>query len=308
MLFAQTAETEVHRTIYVPDPTRPMRVAFFASGGPGNFEAALRCAHRLPDAISIALLVTDRPGIPAIDVAQRHGVPCIVRDFAKECPPWVRSDGDAEAARAYRHAAREVHDRILALVREEEERSGRMDLAVLAYRRVIHGALFHYFTGRMINQHPADLAVLDRGTGARAYAGIRGHARALRDGCGGSRTSTILVREEVDAGEILCRGPWIPFEGDASKAGDVIAHEDLQKSASDWISLQCAIVAIAYGLLRVSECPFHTDGNHAISLAGERLPYGGFDASEAQLRRLIASGRTDAMIPADAAAKGRGRP
>lgn len=221
---------------------RPMRTLVFASGGPGNFNAALELAAAHPDWLSIDLLVTDRLATPAEALARERGVPVLCQDF----DAFVR-DGEASSSPA---AAREAfHDAMLTRILAFEDASGRrLDFGVLAYRRIITGRLLDYFDKRLINQHPADLAVCGP-DGRRLYTGIDGHRRSLTDGRGGARTTTILVDPGVDTGEIICRGPFCAFTGDSRDASAIARHEERQKQYSDWPSLQFALAAIATGAL-----------------------------------------------------------
>src|SRR5688572_12375710 len=91
--------------IFAPH-TGPMRVVFFASGGPGNLGAALKVEDSYPDLVRIEAVVTDRYRIPAICLASKRSRPVITRDFAKTCGPPHEKD--------YVTRRERVHDEILA--------------------------------------------------------------------------------------------------------------------------------------------------------------------------------------------------
>lgn len=221
---------------------RPMRTLVFASGGPGNFNAALELAAAHPDWLSIELLVTDRPATPAEALARERGVPALCMDF----DAFARSGPSGRPPAAAREA---FHDAMLTGIKSFEDASGRrLDFGVLAYRRIITGRLLDYFDMRLINQHPADLAICAP-DGRRLYTGMDGHRRSLTDGRGGARTTTILVDAGVDTGEIICRGPFCAFTGNSRDASAIARHEEMQKQHSDWPSLQFALAAIATGAL-----------------------------------------------------------
>lgn len=254
-----------------------MRLVFFSSGGPGNFAAAYELAEEYPQLLTLGLLVCDRPGTGSAQLAAEKGIPCLEYDWE------VHAAKHTTKSRA--EISTEFHDQVLRDICEIEKRDRmEFDLAVLAYRQIMRGSLLSRFLGCCINQHPADLAVRD--ADGRCFTGIGGHDFALRSGAGGTRTSTILIRPGVDNGEIICRGPFVPFSGSPSDRSALRAHEDLQKRQSDWPSLKFALVAIATGRLRVSS-ERHDDGCRVLLLNGRKLPYGGAEASECAYKDLI---------------------
>ena len=73
-----------------------------------------------------------------------------------------------------------------------------------------------------------------------------------------TRTSTFLVREGHDTGEILCQGPWVTHTGSLPVAKDTAwEHEVIQKQQSDWPSLTFALKHIAQGEYGIMENEFH---------------------------------------------------
>lgn len=265
-----------YKPIFVPRRDRPMQVVFFASGGPGNLRAALDVADELPELIRVGLVVTDRPAIPSIELAASRGIPFITRCFEDECGRWADARGDAARESRYRAAAESFHDRMLGLIRLEEERRGApFDLAVLAYRRWIHGSLLRYFEERMINQHPGDLSVMSADGLTRRYIGLDPVMAALSAGERRTRTSTFVVRPGPDSGEILCQGPWAEFGRQALTREAARAHENLQKEQSDWPSLKAALVGIARGAFGLALEARHPDGNKVVIFDGVDQPYSG---------------------------------
>lgn len=244
---------------------RPMRIVFFSSGGPGNFDAACDLASEFPSILSVELLVCDRLDTASARSARTRGMRVAEFDYEAE----FRASGYHPEQR--RSFSKLFHNEVLRHIIDCERADGcGMDLAVLAYRRLIQGDLLTYFDSRMINQHPADLAVLGE-DGGRLLTGIGGHHRALEMGLGGGRTSTIIVREGTDTGEIICRGPFVSFDGQTDDRKAMDAHENRQKIESDWPSLRFALMAIATGKLQLGQdTPFVN-----LFMDGVPLPAGG---------------------------------
>ena len=257
-------------------PRRPMRIVFFSSGGTGNFSTALRLHNNRPNLLRIVLLVLDRPNTPAQELADEQGIPSAVHCF--------QSAYEKHSNKSLATVREAVHDRILQDLEELQTNEGPIDLLVLAYRRIITGALLRRFNYRIINQHPADLTVYDAQTRLRRYVGIGGHRLSLLDGNGGSRTSTIFIDEGIDTGPIICQGPFVPF-GDQPTPLAIHNHELKQKEISDVPSLTWALVAIATGGLGIERS---VDGKSVrLSYDGTPVPYCGIQIDDtSQMQNL----------------------
>lgn len=253
-----------------------MHVVSFVSGTGGNLRATLKVQDEYPDLIKVGLVISDRPEIPALAIATDRSIPVLAGRFEEECGVWSKCRGDEEAESRYKLAAMRFHRNALDFIRAHENHSRwKFDLAVLSYRRWIHGDLLEYFRDRMINQHAADLTQLDE-RHQRKYVGVNPVLGALASGETRTRTSTIMVGEGHDAGEILCQGPWVPYIGPLVTRESALAHEELQKRASDWPSLAFALLGIAEGRFALSD-RMHEDGSRLVLLDGVPLPFGGVD-------------------------------
>jgi folate-dependent phosphoribosylglycinamide formyltransferase PurN len=270
---------EVAVPVYLPRGGQAMRTVVFASGGGGNLAAAIGLAAQHPDLVSVGAVVSDRLGIRAIDIAKDACIPVIARDFEAICGRWTDCRNDPVAAAIYKRQSIAFHDAILNDLIEIERKTGcPFDLAVLSYRRWIHGALLERFRDRMINQHAGDLSVLRNGR--RAYIGVDPVTVALAAGQRQTRTSTIVVTEGHDAGEILCQGPWVSYSHLSLTPELARKHELVQKERSDWPSLRFALAAIAEGRLALGFKAAHCDGTRRVYLDGHPLPYGGVSIDE----------------------------
>jgi len=251
------------RPLYDPHHGQ-MRVAVFSSGWLGTFRAALDAAADNAAAMKVVLLVSDRLGTACSELARRKGMPVIERDFAAEL-------GKLEGA-ARSEASDRMHDEMLGEIKDFEQEHGAIDLVVLTYNRIIRGAMFSHFRDCMINQHPADLTAVDD-QGARRYTGFDGLARSIRDGVAATRTSTILVTEGVDEGEILGQGPWVPVNRSKGYV-DVKVHELLQEQQSDWPILTTILQLICVGRLGLDDGDI-LPGCRQVYLDEQPLPCGG---------------------------------
>lgn len=147
------------------------RFAVLASGRGSNLEALFLDLADHP-AARIALVASDRPDAPALERAERRGVPVAVLDPA-----------DAEGT--------------IALLE-----SHRIDWIVLAgYLKRVPPAVVERWRNRILNVHPA---LLPRFGGAGMY-GARVHRAVLEAGETTSGASVHLVDEEYDRGPVVAQ-------------------------------------------------------------------------------------------------------
>ncbi len=146
------------------------RVAVLISGRGSNM-AALIYASRAQDCpFEVALVVSDRPDAPGLEIARAEGIPTEPLDAQK------LKDGFWERL-------------------EDMLRSARIDLVALAgFMRIIPPQFVERFEGRMVNIHPS---LLPR------HKGLRSHEACLAAGDERSGATVHLVTNELDGGEIL---------------------------------------------------------------------------------------------------------
>ncbi len=272
---------DVH-LIYKPVKNKPMNIVVFASGGGNNLFTAIETAHISLGKIRVCLVVTDRLGIPAIDIAKSHGISVIAKDFENECGVWQECKNDPMKVKHYHKAGESFHDSILdQMLTYQKKISETIDLVVLSYHRLIRGRLLKHFNQRIINQHPGDLTIMrDTDNKQRKYVGLSPVFDALRDGNQKTRTTNFLVREGCDDGEILCSGPWVVYKGKTPVTKQsALQHEIRQKRISDRPCLRMVLIGISEGRFGIHEFKRHADGRHVIMYDGNPLPYQGLDLS-----------------------------
>jgi len=257
---------------------RPLRVAVFASGSGGNLSAVLRLAGWRPELIEVVVVVTDRPGCGAVAISEEAEIPVISRDFRAEC--GRASDCQTRLERlAYSRRAEGFHDQIDDQLATFEQSEGSIDLVVLSYSRWIHGRLLDRFAGRMINQHPADLTLLDS-QGRRILVGNDPVLAALRLGMPRVRTSTFLVDSGEDSGPIICQGPALVTAGVKGERDSADQLETRLKRISDWPSIICAITLVAEGAIKIDPDRHLEDGSCGVSVCDVPMSLGGLKLME----------------------------
>lgn len=158
------------------------RIAIFASGNGGNFEAiATGCSDGAISA-EAALCVCDKPGAKVCERAERLGVPLLAfnpKDFSNK----------------------EAFETMIADRLDAE----RIDLVALAgYMRIIGPTLLKRYGGRIINIHPALLP---------AFPGAHGIADAFAYGVKVYGVTIHYVDHTVDGGKIIAQEA-LPYDGD----------------------------------------------------------------------------------------------
>jgi phosphoribosylglycinamide formyltransferase-1 len=179
-----------------------MRLGILVSGRGSNLEAVLDAiaAGRLP-AVEAVLVIANRPGIRALEVAARRGVPW--RLMARpDFPSTGARDGAIGSALA----------------------DSGCDLALLAgYDEILRASYFAAFGGRTINIHPS---LLPR-HGGRGMVGLAVHAAVLAANEAETGVTIHDVTPVLDAGPTILqvRVPVAPGESVTDLAERVLEVE-----------------------------------------------------------------------------------
>ena len=192
----------------------PSRVVVLVSGGGTNLQSLLDAerAGTLGDATVVGV-VSNRPGVRALERAEAAGVPTRVLDH-----------------RAF--ADRAAFD---AALRAEVEALGA-DLVVLAgFMRVLTEGFLAGFVDRVINIHPSLLP---------AFPGVRGPAQALQYGVKISGCTVHFVDAGLDTGAVIAQAavPVRDDDTDETLAARILVEEHRL--------LPAAVADLAAGRLR----------------------------------------------------------
>lgn len=250
----------------------PLRIGVLVSATGANLRTLLDLQSESPADFEVCLVASHGSRSKALGVAREYGIEAWAGDFDAQC--GLFSEARDERARAdYQARARAWHDGLNARIARWESVHGDLDLIVLAYHRWIEGDLLTRFDGRMINQHPGDLSVLDSADG-RTLIGNDPVRLAIALGHETTRTSCFLVDDGQDSGAVLCQGPTVPTAGRRPTEEDAWEQELVQKETSDRPCLTWTVRAFAAGSLSLADRR-HPDGSPVVLVDGIEMPLGG---------------------------------
>ncbi|MBV8524928.1 MAG: phosphoribosylglycinamide formyltransferase [Acetobacteraceae bacterium] len=175
------------------------RTAVLISGRGSNMAALLANAADPAYPAEIALVLSNRPEAPGLELAARAGVPCLVIDHKRFGPD--RGAHEAVIDRALRQAGIEL-------------------VCLAGYMRLLTPFLVQGWAGRMLNIHPSLLP---------AFPGLNTHARALAAGVKLHGCTVHLVTERIDSGPILAQAavPVLPGDTETALTDRVLRQEHI---------------------------------------------------------------------------------
>ena len=179
------------------------------SGRGSNFVAIADsiAAGRIPNA-RIAIVISNRPDAPALEIARQRGLPALV--IPSKAKP------------------REEHDReVVAALLEH-----RVDLVCLAgYMRLLSPWFVQQFPARILNIHPSLLP---------AFPGLEAQQQAFAYGVKVSGCTVHLVDEELDHGAIIVQKtvPVLESDDEHSLAARILEQEHTAYSEAIRIVLE----------------------------------------------------------------------
>ena len=153
-------------------------IGVLASGRGSNCEALLRAAEEGRLNGRIALVLSDRPEAPVLEVCRRFNVPARYLDPGRK---GARLTPEAEAQ--YVGALRDA---------------GVEWVALAGFMRIVGPELLNAYAGRIVNIHPSLLP---------AFPGLDAQRQALEYGVRVAGCTVHLVNEGVDTGPIVLQQP-----------------------------------------------------------------------------------------------------
>lgn len=175
---------------------RPLKLGVLVSGRGSNLAAILDEIRRGRLRAEVAVVISDKPDAPALQLARTRGCATLTLD-PKTYPTREQFDG-AVAGALKQHG---------------------VELVVLAgYLRIITSALIEPFRHRIMNIHPALLP---------SFPGLKAQWQAVEAGVKLAGCTVHFVTEEVDRGPIVIQAavPVRPGEREASLARRVLRQE-----------------------------------------------------------------------------------
>lgn len=157
------------------ESTEQIKVAFLVSGGGTNLQAIIDASAKgeLPNAV-FSLVVSNKPGVFALERAKKHGIPTAILDQE----PW---DGMEKVLRCL-------------------FTTHQIDVIVLAgFLKVLPEGLVREYENRILNIHPSLIPAFS----GKGFYGLKVHEEALKRGVKLTGATVHFVNEIVDGGKIL---------------------------------------------------------------------------------------------------------
>ena len=205
----------------------------------------------------------------AKDISERFHIPQVCND--------IRDFYHSRGHRTIRDLSiRPEFDRITL----EKIRGYNIDVIALGgYMSIFTRPVLDAFPSRIINIHPADLSIME--SGKRKYVGKHAVKDAILAGERHLYSTSHIVREDVDEGEILMRSRpvevWLPdnvtFEGLRKRKNRrllmrvVRENQNRLKERGDWVIFPKTLEMIALGRYGV-------DDKANVYVDGKLMPYG----------------------------------
>ena len=169
------------------------KIAVFASGNGGNFEAIAKACADGDIPAECALCICDKPGAKVLERAARQGVDTLCFN-----PKEYTSKAEFET-----------------MIADELDRHDISLVCLAGYMRIIGEVMLNRYGGRIINIHPALLP---------SFPGAHGIADALAYGVKVYGVTIHYVNAEIDGGRIIAQRAF-PYEGNDLEELETMVHD-----------------------------------------------------------------------------------
>lgn len=149
-----------------------LQIAVLASGRGSNLAAIANAIIRGRLEARIRLVLSNKPDVPALDIAREHGLPVWAED----------------------HRGFETRESFDAAMVEAIQKAGVDTVALAGYMRMLSPGFIQAFEGRILNIHPALLP---------SFPGLNSHAAAVDFGVRITGCTVHFVDETMDHGPII---------------------------------------------------------------------------------------------------------
>ncbi|MEK7264071.1 MAG: formyltransferase family protein [Bacteroidota bacterium] len=226
-----------------------MLVAGLLSGEGSNMRKILEYQYEHTDcAYSVALLFSDNAKSNATAIGKDFNLPVFYRDIQSFYATQDLKKNDLSLRHLFDDETKIILDAFHIST-----------IALAGYASVISSALIENFL--CINIHPADLSKEEKGK--RKYTGLHAVEDALREGEKELRSTTHIVNDTIDGGEILLISDSISVKREWSTK----AHQKHLKEQGDWIIFPKTLSLIA-------EKKIHRDADGKLFYIEQHIPKG----------------------------------
>lgn len=184
------------------------KVGVLVSGRGTNLQALIDASKKGVLSAEIAIVISNIPGVPALERAQKHGIP------TKVVNPKAYTTTQA------------FEEAIL-----QEFQSRKVDLVILAgFMKILSPTIIRAFPKKIINIHPALLP---------SFPGLHVQKKAIEHGVRFSGCTIHFVDESVDGGPIIIQAvvPLQPEETEETLAARILKEEHrVLSQAVRWIA------------------------------------------------------------------------
>ena len=200
-----------------------LKIAVLVSGGGTNLQALIDAERRGEIANGrLALVVSSRPGVKALDRAEKAGIPSMVLER--------RSYASTEA---YGDALRDLLlDRDIGLI------------VLAGFLTILPPSFVRAFPNKIINIHPSLIPAFC----GEGFYGLRVHEEALRRGVKYTGATVHFVNEGADEGPIILQKPVSVLEYDTPETLQRRVMEE-----AEWKLLPLAVSFFCEGRLTVDD-------------------------------------------------------